>query len=385
MAMANGTGVFVLTEGGALVPMQTASFASEDDFQALLGRFPALLAGDQIDSVAPRRFLLIDREQPIASEPGGGNRWSIDHLFLDQDGVPTLVEVKRGTDTRIRREVVGQMMDYAANAILHWPIEALRERFKARCEAAGENPAEALADHLGGDQDFDDFWARVKANLQGGRVRLLFVADQIPPELRKIVEFLNGQMRPAEVLAVELRQYEGQGLKTLVPIVIGQTQDAIEQKSGPASGKPRRLWDEARLLQSLADREGADILQTAKAVATWIRSKGDRVVFNDAPNYGSMAPEIDCATGACAPIRLWTDGTIAIHFNALKRTNAFTDLAARHKLAVRLNALPGVAIKPEALERQPGIRLAALTNDQGAGFLEVMDWVVTMISGGVPA
>jgi len=85
----------------------------------LLARFPALLAGDQMNSASPSRFLLIDREQPIASEPGGPERWSLDHLFLDQDGMPTLVEVKRSTDTRIRREVVGQMFDYAANAILH--------------------------------------------------------------------------------------------------------------------------------------------------------------------------------------------------------------------------------------------------------------------------
>jgi hypothetical protein len=114
-----GTGVFVLTEARALVPMQVASFTSEDDFQELLARFPALLAGDQMDSAYPRRFILVDREQPIACELGGAGRWSLDHLFLDQDGVPTLVEVKRGTDTRIRREVVDQMLDYAANAILH--------------------------------------------------------------------------------------------------------------------------------------------------------------------------------------------------------------------------------------------------------------------------
>jgi hypothetical protein len=31
---------------------------------------------------------------------------------LDQDAVPTLVEVKRSSDTRIRREVMGQMSDY---------------------------------------------------------------------------------------------------------------------------------------------------------------------------------------------------------------------------------------------------------------------------------
>ncbi len=84
------------------------------------------------------------REQGIASEEGAGGRWSIDHLFLDQDGVPTLVEVKRGTDTRIRREVVGQMLDYAANAVLHWPVDELRARFAARCAAEGAEPGPVL-------------------------------------------------------------------------------------------------------------------------------------------------------------------------------------------------------------------------------------------------
>jgi hypothetical protein len=65
---------------------------------------------------------------------GSGNRWSVDHLFLDQDAVPTIVEVKRSTDTRIRREVVGQMLDYAANAVVYWPVEAIRAEFEANQE-----------------------------------------------------------------------------------------------------------------------------------------------------------------------------------------------------------------------------------------------------------
>jgi hypothetical protein len=56
---------------------------------------------------------------------------SVDHLFVDQDAVPTLVEVKRSSDTRIRREVVGQMLDYAANAVVYWPLERLRATFEA--------------------------------------------------------------------------------------------------------------------------------------------------------------------------------------------------------------------------------------------------------------
>lgn len=373
--MAEGTGVFVLTETNALVSMSVARFASEDDFQELLGRFPALLAGDQIDSVAPRRFLLIDREQPIASEPGGPDRWALDHLFLDQDGVPTLVEVKRGTDSRIRREVVGQMLDYAANAILHWPVGGLRERFLARCAAAEIDPVDALAGHLGGDQDFDGFWAKVAANLEAGRIRLLFVADRVPPELRKIVEFLNLQMRPAEVLAVELRQYQGEGLRTLVPIVIGQSQQAREQKAGPSAGRPRRLWDEKRIVDRLAGDTTPAIAATAAALISRLKALCDRVVFNDAPNYGAMTAEVDDASGPCGFLRLWTDGNVAVHFNALKRTAAFSSEAARRQLAERLNELPGVAIRPNSLDRQPSIPLSALATDQGAAFIDAMQWL----------
>lgn len=72
-----------------------------------------------------------------------GSRWSLDHLFLDQEGIPTLIEVKRSTDTRIRREVVGQMLDYAANAVVYWPVEELRARFEPRCQESGTPPGEA--------------------------------------------------------------------------------------------------------------------------------------------------------------------------------------------------------------------------------------------------
>jgi hypothetical protein len=72
---------------------------------------------------------LVRREKAVPADENGGGRWSLDHLFLDQDGVPTLVEVKRQTDTRIRREVVGQMLDYAANCV-YWRVEGLQADFE---------------------------------------------------------------------------------------------------------------------------------------------------------------------------------------------------------------------------------------------------------------
>src|SRR5690606_6393716 len=118
----------------------------------------------------------------------------LDHLFLDQDGIPTLIEVKRSTDTRIRREVVGQLLDYAANAVLHLPVEIIRSRFEMRCEREGRSADDELLGLLGVDSEPEAFWTQVQDNLRVGRVRMVFVADVIPVELRRIVEFLNVQM-----------------------------------------------------------------------------------------------------------------------------------------------------------------------------------------------
>ena len=41
----------------------------------------------------------------------------------------------------------------------------------------------------------------------------------------------------------------------------------------------------------------------------------------------------------------------------------------------RLNAIPGVTIQPDAIEKQSTIRLATLSADQGASFLKAMDWM----------
>lgn len=188
--------IFLLQGGGSLVKMKEAPYDSEDLLQELLARYPDLLAGDQIDGDEPRRWLLVSREMAVPGEEDGAGRWSLDHLFLDQDAIPTLVEVKRSSDTRIRREVVGQMLDYAANAVMYWPVESIRSRFEKTCELQRMEPTSTLTAFLRESGDCEGFWQQVKTNLQAGRIRLVFVADEIPTELRRVVEFLDGQMDP---------------------------------------------------------------------------------------------------------------------------------------------------------------------------------------------
>jgi hypothetical protein len=244
------TGGIFLLSGEKLVEMREQGYDSEDLLQGWLAKYPSLLAGEQLAG-SPRRWLLVKREAGVPDREAGGSRWSLDHLFIDQEAVPTLVEVKRSDDTRIRREVVGQMLDYAANGVVYWPAERLRADFETRCASEGKDAEEAFRESLGDDLELERFWDDVEQNLRSGRLRLVFVSDLIPPELRRVIEFLNERMSPTEVVGVEIKQYVGQGnLTTFVPSVVGQTEQARAQKiGGGASPSVEVDWDyyESRL------------------------------------------------------------------------------------------------------------------------------------------
>jgi hypothetical protein len=53
-------------------------------------------------------------EHTIAEPDGNGSSLSADHLFIDREGIPTLVEDKRSANPESWRQVVAQMLDYAS-------------------------------------------------------------------------------------------------------------------------------------------------------------------------------------------------------------------------------------------------------------------------------
>jgi hypothetical protein len=219
--------LFLLGDDKILRRMSSTAFETEDIFQDLLARFPDLLTDADFGESTARRWILVGREAAVPDKEGGAGRWSLDHLFLDQDGVPTLVEIKRATDTRARREVVAQMLDYAANAVSWWRVEDIAQAFELNSQKSGSTAQARLATLLEvGEPDVEAFWRGVQANLSSGRIRMIFVADQIAPELERIVEFLNEQMNPATVVALELRPFASGTDRILAPRLIGVTSRA---------------------------------------------------------------------------------------------------------------------------------------------------------------
>ena len=139
--------IFILHDDGTLVEMKETPYDSEALLQELLADYSNLLAGDQIDPDNPRRWLLVTREMRVSGDESTDCGY-LDHLFLDQDAVPTLVELKRSENTQIRREVVGQMLDYAANGVAFWSVDDIRARYEETCRQRGTDPDSKLRECL---------------------------------------------------------------------------------------------------------------------------------------------------------------------------------------------------------------------------------------------
>jgi hypothetical protein len=343
--------------------MEATPFDLEVDFQRLLEEHPGLIPGELVDEDEPRRWLLIGREAPVVLGDEGGSRGSLDHLFIDQDGWPTLVEVKRASDTRGRREVVAQMLDYAAN-LGGWEVGELRTRFEQRCSRAGQDPDEVLdrflAESTDGETDLDGFWSTAQANLDAGRMRLIFLSDRIRPELQRIIEFLNEHLDTIQVLGVEVKQWTVNDVAAYSSSVVGQTIKAADRKRR-AIDAPVRLTDE-QFAEALDERTPAQEAEAVRAMFSWCEANGGYV------SYGQGARRPAAYLNWDGPARtIWAliiiigpkSQHVRIPLNGLRRWAAPEDAEAISAFVRTLDEIDGVAMAGKV---NPTFPLSVLTD-----------------------
>lgn len=365
--------IFLVDQESNLTRLESRPYESEAMLQELLARFPELLGSAGHDG----DLLLIKREKGVPGEEGGTARWSLDHLFVDSQAVPVLVEVKRATDTRARREVVAQMLDYAANGVAYWPISEFVSAFEESCELDGVLPEERIVEFLQGSGDPDAFWRQVESNLKAGRIRMVFVADVIAEELSRIVEFLNEQMRSAEVLAIEIAHFSADtGVATLVPRLIGDTTRAQRVKSTAARDLPNISVSD--WLDTLEEMQGELERRGAEHTVQWAQERGYTVGSTKSQDalYISIVGE-DSRKIYCLFIRR-SSGKLEVAFMYLKNRFLLSSDKVRRGYLEQIAAIEGLHLSTTNESGFPGIALKDLSDvgifaafaDIGARLLE---------------
>ena len=298
-----GERIWLRGNEGGLEGVQEEAFAAEHHLQELIAEHPELIDGEQVRPDDARRWILIAREKGIAPTPGAGARWSLDHLIVDQDARPTLVEVKLRDNSDIHRKIIGQMLEYAAHASETWTADELRQTFEESVRSQDRDPDKVLGELLQDDDepDADEFWARVSTSLAAKRLRLLFIADRIPDRMARVVEFLNGQMRDIEVLAVEVKRFRGSAKEMFVPRVLGRTAKTRGPYGSTETDRVRRevdrkakehgvaaIWEDAKAsldfsVDSYPTKSGVTYLQRTTILPDNVSVRASHSVTVDGP------------------------------------------------------------------------------------------------------
>jgi len=344
--------IFVLNNNEELTELEPSQYSSEDLFQRLIEKHPEILAGDQITPENPRKWLFISSEMGVPAEQDGGSQWYLDHLFVDQDAIPTFIEVKRSTDTRIRREVVAQMLDYAANAVKYWPLDILQKSYTENFSEVNSLAAIGIAL-----ENEDAFWETVIVNLRAGRVRLIFAADLIPIELQRIIEYLNSQMRDTEVLGLEIKQFlSTDGLTTLVPSLVGKNASVLSNKRSD-----NKRMDEQTFLKKAEQTSGADVSVICEKLLRFFESlgcdmwwgRGEAASF--IPGFGKTWHQF------VAVFNTSRNTLFSLQFQYLKEPFNTDDY--KQKMKAGFEKIPGVQIPEDKLSKRPSFPVELIVSD----------------------
>jgi len=186
--MLSGLGAWDYVQALEPLPLkagQDGALYDERWLQQLIQEFPMLLPVDQIEP-ALTPLVPICMELPL---PSG----FADNLLLTPDGGIVVVEAKLWRNPEARREVVGQVLDYAKD------LSALSyEDLQARARLARKDASLDLflATRRDGAEDASEaaFVDAVSRNLRLGRMLLIIAGDGIQERAEQLADFLQRHM-----------------------------------------------------------------------------------------------------------------------------------------------------------------------------------------------
>ena len=129
---------------------------------------------------------------PVCRELSAPPTGSIDALYVNALGRLTLTfcEFKLWRNPQARREVIGQILDYAA-ALASWSYEDLQRQVSLAVGGEGSNVLYELVSRRNADVVEAEFVDNVTRHLRRGEFLLLVIGDGIRERAEKIVDFVQ--------------------------------------------------------------------------------------------------------------------------------------------------------------------------------------------------
>lgn len=211
----------IVDESGKVQKIQRIMLNShsfkEEWMQVLLEKSPSILPTGNISSVyAPLVCLAREVETPSGY---------IDNLYISAKGYIVLVETKLWRNPEARREVVGQILDYAKD-IQKWNYENVDSVYRKYHHTNESLFSHMVSEKLCEASDEAVFIDTVEKNLKSSRFLLMIVGDGIREGVEKMSEFLNQNPTMQYHFALcELEVYQLEnGQRLVVPQLTAKTE-----------------------------------------------------------------------------------------------------------------------------------------------------------------
>lgn len=220
-----------IVEGGKTRVLVNKDFDNESLLQDILEKFPEFVALEDLGVSEP--FVVIGRE---VATPAG----YIDVLCIDGEGVLTVIETKLARNPQIRREVVGQVLEYVAQ-LSKWKaqdvIQVANQYFQSSSDTGGTGGA-TLTDLLKSTSEPEemlspgDVYERIENNLRKGRIKVVIASDAIPETLKDTVNFINS-FSNFDIYVLQVQLFKKDDLEIYAPAIFGFARKAGgERQSG---------------------------------------------------------------------------------------------------------------------------------------------------------
>jgi hypothetical protein len=212
----------IIQGSGQAVKLEKVSLGNgqydEAWLQTLCFNNPTILPIGEIEP-AFGGMLPICQEMQTASGP-------CDLIYVNETGFITIAECKLWRNPEARRQVVGQILDYAKD-LSQWDYSKFqRECLKAR-KSSDTSLYSIVAKHFP-DLEESDFIDRVQRNLKKGRFLLLIIGDGIRENMESLVQYLQGQGSlnfSMSLLEVPVFKHPYDNELVLAPRILAKTTD----------------------------------------------------------------------------------------------------------------------------------------------------------------
>ena len=353
----------LILEGRKVTPLDEAKFTLEGKLQDYLESHPALIPLEEIDE-NPLDLLCIGREVGVV--PG-----SMDLLFIDANGILTIVETKLAQNPEVRRAVIGQIVEYASY-LYEWTVEDVYEaaaKYFAKVPTDYKDCAldEAMVKFVGDDFEKEEFKSGIEHNLQQGNIRLIIAVNELVETLRKTVTFLNDNSSFNIVLLIVKRYEESSSRSIFIPSLFGYKKPSKISRAGK-----RHPWTKDEFLQDIVDK------QCNKGTADGIRKllefaeENGKIKWGTGTQTGSFTFNETKTKLGLSLFSIYSNGGMTINtgwmlaWNRVKQKKDILDY-----FQTELNRIPGISKLPEGafylmgIDKLPAQNVRLLTEENG--------------------